>query len=688
MRLAFSALLAFKIFQVGALPTASSTFFKSNEKAVLFQSPEPYLVVNITDAILRTSDLDYDSFGCLLKTRSSKLFLEVNVAVNNIGSVDYNNPPSVGILNCGMDYSALKFFNISFPGGPYFPHAKCISDHVYTCTNMGISSGSTYSTVFYVKIKPSVLSSYYLSTFPLVVSVSSFAMPNSIPQPKSLPYYVSISYPTSLPTSAPIAVVNSSTLMGLWVGNFYTTDVLDSSQFGYLSFTIATTLYAVLQLNNGALQTGGARLYIFGDVIFAYITYSGIYQGILVRQNSNNADQLVGKILSLQQGLDFGASDMFLNKAIASQPNTQSVSSPTVVNASSLVGVWVGNFNGAEAVDCSQLGYVSLTISSSLYAVLQLNNGDLRTGAARLLIFGDVILAYITYSGIYQGILVRQDSTNADELVGKILSLQQGLDFAVNAMYLKKIIATVPASFPAAFNSSTLMGLWAGNFYSTDVVDSSQLGYLSFNIATTLYAVLQLNNGAMQTGGARLFIFGDVIFAYITYSGIYQGILVRQNSNNADQLVGKILSLQQGLDFGAYDIFLNKAIASQQYTQPTSSPTVVNASSLVGVWVGNFNGAEAVDSSQLGYVSVTIASSLYAVLQLNNGDLRTGAARLLVFGDVIFAYITYSGIYQGILVRQDSSNSNQLVGSLFSLQQGLDFGVNNIFLVRLSAGNF
>eukprot|EP01036_Dinobryon_divergens_P022956 gene22956-31262_t len=289
---------------------------------------------------------------------------------------------------------------------------------------MGISSGATYSTIFFVNIKASVFSSNQLSAIPLIVSVSSHITPNSA---QSLPYYVQISYPP--------AVFNSSTLVGVWVGNFYLADVVDSSQFGYLSVSIASSLHAVLQLNNGVLQTGDARLFIFGDVIFAYLTYSGFYQGFLVRQDSSNPNRLVGSFFSLQQGLDYTVTTMYFSKVIPIQPNTVSVSSP-VLDPSTLVGVWVGNFYLADVVDSSQFGYLSVSITSSLHAVLQLNNGVLQTGDARLFIFGDVIFAYLTYSGFYQGFLVRPDSSNPNRLVGSFFSLQQGLDYTVTTMYL------------------------------------------------------------------------------------------------------------------------------------------------------------------------------------------------------------------------------------------------------------
>ena len=226
-----------------------------------------------------------------------------------------------------------------------------------------------------------------------------------------------------------------------------------------------------------------------------------------------------------------------------------------------------------------------------------------------------------------------------------------------------------------------------GNFYSTDVLDSSQFGYLSFSIASSLRAVLQLNNGALRTGDARLFIFGDVIFAYFTYSGFYQGFLVRQESNNPNRLVGNLFSLQQGLDFGVNSMYLSKVIANQPSTVVASTSAAIASSTLVGVWVGNFYSTDVLDSSQLGYLSFSVASSLRAVLQLNNGALRTGDARLFIFGDVIFAYFTYSGFYQGFLVRQDATNANRLVGNFFALQQGLDFTVTTMFLDRISSGN-
>ena len=314
------------------LPAAESTH-STAEKAVLSQIPEPYLIVNVTDVILLTTDLNFDSLGCPLTSRSSKIFLKVYVSVKNTGPVDYNNPLSIGLLNCGKDNSVLKFFNVSFPGGPYFSHAKCISDKLYTCTNMGISSGATYSTAFFVNIKASAFSSNQLSTIPLLVSVSSHVTSNSI---QSLPYYVQ-----SVPTVVAPAVINSSTLVGVWVGNFFSTDVLDSSQLGYLSFSVASSLRAVLQLNNGALRTGDARLFIFGDVIFAYFTYSGFYQGFLVRQESNNPNRLVGNLFSLQQGLDFGVNSMYLSKVIANQPSTVVASYSAAIASSTLVGVWV-----------------------------------------------------------------------------------------------------------------------------------------------------------------------------------------------------------------------------------------------------------------------------------------------------------------------------------------------------------
>jgi len=171
-----------------------------------------------------------------------------------------------------------------------------------------------------------------------------------------------------------------------------------------------------------------------------------------------------------------------------------------------------------------------------------------------------------------------------------------------------------------------------------------------------------------------------VIFAYLTYSGFYQGFLVRQDGSNANRLVGNFFSLQQGLDFVVSSMYL-LATTSQLSTIPMASP-VIDSSSLVGLWIGNFFSTDVLDSSQLGYLSVSINSNLRAVLQLNNGALRTGDVRLFIFGDVIFAYLTYSGFYQGFLVRQDGSNANRLVGNFFSLQQGLDFVVSSMYLVR------
>jgi len=165
-----------------------------------------------------------------------------------------------------------------------------------------------------VNVKASVLNSIQLSTIPITVSVSSLIISNSLQLSKSLPYYVSLSYPTSVPTIAP-SVFDSSSLVGLWVGNFFSTDVLDSSQLGYLSITIDSSLRAVLQLNNGALRTGDVKLVVFGDVIFAYLTYSGFYQGFLVRQDGSNSNRLVGNFFSLQQGLDFVVSSMYLVRA-------------------------------------------------------------------------------------------------------------------------------------------------------------------------------------------------------------------------------------------------------------------------------------------------------------------------------------------------------------------------------------
>ena len=86
---------------------------------------------------------DWDNAGCPLSTSSAKYFLKVDLSVTNIGGSEFS--PAAGTVrsvNCRKSDAVANFFQLSFPGGPYWKDAVCLSDSSHSCARdgMGLSA--------------------------------------------------------------------------------------------------------------------------------------------------------------------------------------------------------------------------------------------------------------------------------------------------------------------------------------------------------------------------------------------------------------------------------------------------------------------------------------------------------------------------------------------------------------------
>jgi hypothetical protein len=118
---------------------------------------------------------DWDKNGCPLSTSSLKYFLKVDLSVTNIGGSEFSpSTNTVRSVNCRKSDAVVGFLQVSFPGGPYWKDAVCLSDSSHSCSSggMGLSAnGGVYaSTVhFYVKNSTAV-ETYPTSTYPVIVT--------------------------------------------------------------------------------------------------------------------------------------------------------------------------------------------------------------------------------------------------------------------------------------------------------------------------------------------------------------------------------------------------------------------------------------------------------------------------------------------------------------------------------------
>ena len=118
---------------------------------------------------------DWDKDGCPLPTSDLKYFLKVELSVTNIGGSEFSpSPGTVQSVNCKKSNAVVDFFKLSFPGGPYWNHAVCLSDDSHSCSSTGMglaANGGVYSSTVYFYLKNSTaVETYPGSTYPAVVS--------------------------------------------------------------------------------------------------------------------------------------------------------------------------------------------------------------------------------------------------------------------------------------------------------------------------------------------------------------------------------------------------------------------------------------------------------------------------------------------------------------------------------------
>ena len=133
------------------------------------------MVVQVSSAVLtQILSPDWDSDGCLLPTNSLKFYLKVELSVTNTGGSEFSPAPgTVRSVNCKRSDAVVGFFQLSFPGGPYFKDAVCLSDSSHNCARMGLAAnGGAYSATvhFYLKNYAAVVETYPDPTYPAVVT--------------------------------------------------------------------------------------------------------------------------------------------------------------------------------------------------------------------------------------------------------------------------------------------------------------------------------------------------------------------------------------------------------------------------------------------------------------------------------------------------------------------------------------
>ena len=116
---------------------------------------------------------DWDKDGCLLSTNSTKYFLKVDLSVTNIGGSEFSpSPETVRSVNCRKSDAVVGFFQLSFPGGPYWKDAVCLADSSHSCASMGLSAnGGVYSsTVYFYLSNSTAVVTYPGTTYPAVIA--------------------------------------------------------------------------------------------------------------------------------------------------------------------------------------------------------------------------------------------------------------------------------------------------------------------------------------------------------------------------------------------------------------------------------------------------------------------------------------------------------------------------------------
>ena len=133
-----------------------------------------HLAVQVSSAVLtQVLSPDWDQDGCPLPTTSLKYFLKVDLSVTNLGGSEFSPAPfTVRSVNCRSSDAVAGFFQLSFPGGPYFKDAVCLADSTHSCHRMGLAAnGGAYTSTVYFHLKNSTaVQTYPGPTYPAVVT--------------------------------------------------------------------------------------------------------------------------------------------------------------------------------------------------------------------------------------------------------------------------------------------------------------------------------------------------------------------------------------------------------------------------------------------------------------------------------------------------------------------------------------
>ena len=157
-----------------AAVVSSSTQLDSYSSTSCGKATAPYLKVFVSTATLTYLTIpNYDKDGCPLSGESDILYLRVSLSVTNTGTAIFVPPTSfIQSVDCGTDSALVGFYNLTFPGGPYYKYAKYVAEADEGFDDFILPVGASFSAVVNFRVDPVAVNSYANPTYPVSVSVS------------------------------------------------------------------------------------------------------------------------------------------------------------------------------------------------------------------------------------------------------------------------------------------------------------------------------------------------------------------------------------------------------------------------------------------------------------------------------------------------------------------------------------
>ena len=157
-----------------AAVVSSSTQLDSYSSISCGETVAPFLSVAILSATLTYLTIpNYDNDSCPLSGEEDLLFLRVSLRVTNKGNAIFVPPPSlIQSVDCGTDSALVGFYNLTFPGGPYYKHAKYVAEMEYSLDEFVLPVGASFSSVVDFRVDPVAVNSYPNPTYTVIVSVA------------------------------------------------------------------------------------------------------------------------------------------------------------------------------------------------------------------------------------------------------------------------------------------------------------------------------------------------------------------------------------------------------------------------------------------------------------------------------------------------------------------------------------